>query len=518
MELAEALALIEKLRAQNAAQARRIERLTGMVERMSRQLDALLGVVAQMKTPPGLSEDGAPRVESKEEAAETPAEDPPAPPPPRTPNRHAHGRGPKPEGLPVIEVLVPHEAKCSCGGHMQGNGTVVTEIWDFIRPHLRLRRIIRKLGRCAECGRRVTPSLPPLPFERASCSFEMLAWVVYAKAALHLPLDRQRREFALQGATISSAMITRWHQEGADLLHIVVQQLRVELLEDSHLRMDGTGMAVLDFSSTGEPAPIGHVTVYSNTRIVILHYSPNKKGIHAEEFLTIGTDENGAPILWKGTITADAESAHDRLFRDGNRIEGGCNAHGIRKFRDDEDKAPLLAEEAMAYIGRFYDVEHEARKIDLGGAALLTHRKQYAGPVAVEFRAWLLLHREDLVPQNPVRKAIQYYLNHWDALTLFLEDPEVPLDNNFSENMLRKLVVGRKNWLFAGGPEGALRICDTLSTVETCKAEGVDPFDYICWVLPKLVAHKENQGLKVRDLTPAAYRRTLPEKKVKRPG
>jgi transposase len=510
MTLEESLALNEQLRKENEGLRRKIDRLTEAVERLTRQLDQLLARLgdAPNKTasPPGATPDadGAPSPSSSDSSPATPV--PRAPP-----RRHAHGRGPMPSGLPVDIQYIEPDACCTCGGTIQRNGSVQNEVYDFVRAHVRNHRTVRYLGRCNRCGRRITPSLPPMPFERASCTFTMLTWVLYAKAALHLPLDRQRKEFNLQGATISTAMITRWFALGCVLLRIIVQQLRLDLLAGTHIRTDGTGLPVLDVPSKGKgrPATVGHVAVFCNPRIVVFHYSPDKKGEHSEDFLTLEMKQDGSKVMWEGTITADAESAHDRLFRDGKRIEAGCNAHGLRKFRDDADKAPLLTDAAMAYIGRFYDVDHEAKEKGLTGAELLAHRKLFAGPVATEFKAWLYQHIEDLVPQNPVRKAMQYYLNHWAALTRFLEDPKVPLDNNLSEGALRKLVVGRKNWLFAGGPEGALHVCDVLSIVETCKSEALDPFEYIAWVLPKLVSHPDNRGLKPSDLTPVAYKRTL---------
>jgi hypothetical protein len=263
-----------------------------------------------------------------------------------------------------------------------------------------------------------------MPFERASCTFEMMAWVLYAKCALHLPLDRQRRDFALQGATISTAMITRWFAEGGDLLRVIVAQLRLVLLASDHIHMDGSGITVLDFGRKGQPAPRGHVTVFCRANLAVFHYAPTKEGRHTEQFLTHKLPD-GSFLLWKGTITADAESAHDRLFGNGDRVESGCNAHGLRKFRDQADKAPLLADAALSFIGRFYDAEDTAFAAGLTGTALLAHRQAHAAPVAVEFHAWLALHIEDLLPSNPVRKAMQYYLNHWDALTRFLADPAV---------------------------------------------------------------------------------------------
>ena len=465
MVLEEAVARNEQLRAENARLHAEIRRLTTMVERLTRQLDQLLAKLGEVPPKPAAEKKEVSK-ESRGEPGEPPAKEPP--------KRHNHGRSGIPEGLTESTERIPHPEKCSCGGTFQNNGSIENEQYDFVRAHVRRHRTVRETGRCNRCGRRYTPPMPPIPFEHASCTFRMMAWVLYAKCALHLPLDRLRREFNLQGAKISTAMITRWFAKGAELLHIIVVQLRMDLLAGDHIRMDGTGILVLDFTTKGKPAPTGHVTVFCEGRIVIYHYSPDKRGEHAENFLTLETKKDGSKVIWEGTITADAESAHDRLFKDGRRIEAGCNAHALRKFRDDADVAPLLADQALTFIDRFYKAEHEAIAQQLTGAALLSYRQDHAGPVSIEFRVWLDAHIGDLLPSNPVRKAMQYYLNHWTALTRFLSDPKVALDHNHSEHALRKLGVGRKNWLFAGGPEGAVHVCDMLSIIESCKAESLD--------------------------------------------
>lgn len=505
MTLDEALSTITHLTAALEASRADNRRLVAMVERMTRQLDQLLAKLGEAPLP-------------KPEAA---AEPPPPPPPPpekkkRGPkNRHAHGRGTPPAELPRDLVRVPPPEACP---HCQGKPlrvveTVETEEYDFVRAHVRIRKTLRTVCLCLHCLKRITPLQPPMPFERAACTFEMMAWILYAKCGMHLPLDRQRREFEHQGAPIPSATLTRWWCRGADLLLPLAAQLRLDLLADDHLQFDATGITVLDFAQGGRPAPQGQVLVFCNRSIAVFHFTTSKKGQDIEEFLTRverGPDGHVVrTIPWKGTATADALSAHDRLFVGGDILEGGCNAHGLRKFRDDADKAPLLADEAMAFIGRFYKLEDEARAAGLTGDSLLAWRQAHTLPVSVAFKTWLDAHIEDLLPKNPLRKAMQYYLNHWDALMRFLSDARVPPDNNLSERLLRAIALGRNNWMFAGGEEGARRVAAVLSLIETCKLLGVEACAYLAWALSRVVTHPDNRGFKSGDLTPAAYKKTL---------
>jgi len=164
-----------------------------------------------------------------------------------------------------------------------------------------------------------------------------------------------------------------------------------------------------------------------------------------------------------------------------------------------------LAGRALAFIGRFYAEEAKAREQGLTGVELLAWRQTHVAPVARDFRSWLTDHLDDLLPDNPVRKAMKYYVNHWDALTRFLEDPDVPLDNNWSERALRSVNLIRNNSLFAGGEEGAVRLCTLLTLVSTCRLIGVDPYSYLEWALIRVVPHRDNRGLTPADLTPHAY-------------
>ena len=161
----------------------------------------------------------------------------------------------------------------------------------------------------------------------------------------------------------------------------------------------------------------------------------------------------------------------------------------------------------MAFIDGMYTAEARARERGLTGDTLLAYRQEHAAPHAEELRVWLGEHIGDLLPSNPVRKAMQYYINHWHALMLWLSDPAVPPDNNGSERALRHVALLRKNSLFAGGPEGAVRVCTVLTLVQTCRLIGLDPFEYLDWALTRIVPHPDNRGLAAVDLTPSAYKR-----------
>jgi transposase len=540
-EMAEARADAAKAR---AASRRELARLMVMLEGLTRQLDALLGerdaerraaVAKQREEARKLAEDLQRELAEPEndEAQSTPPEPEPEPEPepddtssePRA--RDEHGRAAKPDHL-CRDTHKSRPSVCSaCGGKRLLVGkTLITEEYDYVRAHVRIRRTERTICDCADCNAHLVPEPPPMPFDRAACTFAMMAWLCFAKCGLFLPLDRIRRDLVDQGAPIPSATLTRWWTRGADLLQPVAETVRLSLLMQTHIRTDGTGLQVVYSRRKAQPkkgpvragevdedgllvhrSPIrGQVLVFGDDEHVVYHFTKDKAAHHTEDFFVIGHDANGHPIRWTGTLTADALNHYDRLFDQDEYIESGCNAHGYRKFRADKDKAPLLASAAMGFIDGFYKVEAEAKAQELRGAALLAYRQARAEPIAGRFRLWLDTHLEDLLPTNPVRKAMQYYVNHWEALTHFLRDPLVHLDNNWSERALRKVALLRNNSLYAGGIEGAERLCTLFTLINTCRQLGIEPYGYLAWALTRVVPHSTNRGLRPGDLTPAAYK------------
>ena len=537
LEQQQAHTLLAVQRAEHDREAARheIARLIKMLEGLTHQLDILLRERDEERRADlaRLKEEAIAQAKAALEAqkSQTQGETPPQPQTPqrKLPKRHAHGKGLPPKELVRDEQVLKANTCTECGSIVLTDGDELPPIeeYDYIRAHLRVRRTVLRACTCNDCGTVMPPpSPPPMPAERPTCTFAMLAWLLFAKGALFLPLDRLCRDLAAQGTPLASATLTRWWQRGADSLLPVAACVRASLLCDTHMRMDGTGLLVvhqrqLKTTSVGETREgqtdalgyllrdeptCGQILAFGNDEHIVYVYTPDRKGEHVLDFLTVGTDGNGQSIRWRGTLTADALSAYDCVFEDGSRIETGCNAHGLRKFRDEADKAPLLASSALSYLGQFFSLEATAREQGLAGVALLAYRQQHIGPVADTFKVWLEGHLTELLPSHPVRKAMQYYLNHWDALTYFLHDPAVELTNNFSERALRKIALLRNNSLYAGGEEGALRLCTIFTLIGTCRLLKVDAYRYLEWAMSRVVPHPDNRGLVASDLTPAAYK------------
>ena len=194
---------------------------------------------------------------------------------------------------------------------------------------------------------------------------------------------------------------------------------------------------------------------------------------------------------------------------DSGITEAGCNAHGRRKLEDAEQVQPVLAAEGGRFVSAWFDLEEEAQLAGLRGPELLAWRQERIRPVVDDFRRWMDAVTPTLIPDDALAKVLAYYDNHWDALTRFLQDPALPLENSASEREFQFFAKLRLNCLFAGGTEGAHRAAVLLGISSTCRRVGVDLMAYLTWVFVRVGTHREKYNLSAAELTPAAYKRTL---------
>ena len=151
---------------------------------------------------------------------------------------------------------------------------------------------------------------------------------------------------------------------------------------------------------------------------------------------------------WKGKLVTDDFSGYKACFELGV-IEVGCMAHARRKFHELwANHGSQVAEQALKFFGELYDVEREVAEAD--SQARLEARRRRSRPVADALHQWLIEHRKKVPNGSATARAIDYSLNRWAALTRYIDDPALPIDNNWVENQIRPIAIGRNNWLFAG--------------------------------------------------------------------
>lgn len=515
---------VDKLRASHAALAAANVALAKENAALRARLDALLGMAADQNQQLGVLTAMMRRKLSLPPAP--PSRDPDEDPPPAggagaggsvgldgdagKPRRRGRAKGQtrKRSGRaalpPHLEVVDERHEPTLCGhcgsDKLLARDVEVVEKLDVVPMHLRRRRITRVVRQCSCCRRTTTAPMPPMPCPRSGTTSAFLAWLIVQKFVLLVPLDRTRRHLASMGVDLSMGTLVRLVERAADLLGPIDGAHWKALKAGDWLALDGTGLKTL---VEGMPrAWLGNLDVFNREALTVYQFSMTKHGDGLASRLE----------GFEGAVVCDAESRHNELLGGGRRREANCNAHPRRKFRDAEAAQPVLAAEAGRFLSRMYAVERQARRKGLTGDDLRTLRQGVTGPVVREFRRWLQRVEPTLLPSDPLGKAVRYYLRHFEGLTRFVDDPDLPIDNNRSERAFQSHAKLRFNSLFAGSPEGAHRWATILGVVTTAQRHGLDVLAYLTWALDRRGTWKRRYGLAASDLTPGAYKQMLEQR------
>jgi transposase len=193
---------------------------------------------------------------------------------------------------------------------------------------------------------------------------------------------------------------------------------------------------------------------------------------------------------YKGYLHADAFSGYDRLYlpkaegQAASIIEVACNAHARRKFHEARTSDALRAHQALAYYGQLYELERRAK--DWDEASRLRLRQELALPILAQLKAWLESEREAVLPKSPLAEAIGYAMNNWSALIRYTEAGFLSIDNNVAEREMKRIAIGRKNWLHVGSSKGGRTAAVLYSFTSTCQRLDVEPWSYLQDVLSRL--------------------------------
>jgi hypothetical protein len=276
----------------------------------------------------------------------------------------------------------------------------------------------------------------------------------------------------------------------AGLLEPIVGAMIRRVLASKVIGTDDTPVKVQDHA--GQGVKTGRLWAYLGDRdnpFVVYDYTPDRSGDGPERFLR---------GYRSGYLQSDAYAGYGGLHRRG-LVAVGCWAHARRKFHECRASDPERSHAAIAYIGRLYGVEREARDGAWDDARLLAARSGRSRPALESFGAWLEGEAKKVLPRSPIGEAIAYARSNWTALTRYLESPYLSIDNNATENAIRPVAVGRKNWLHLGSDRGGQTAATLPSPVQSCKNLGNEPFAYLRDVRDRVSTHPASR---VADLLP----------------
>ena len=419
---------------------------------------------------------------------------------PAKPEGDEQGKKPKraalPERLPRRDIHhEPENTTCGCGQTLKRVGEDVTEKLDYTPGVFTVERHVRGKWCCAACRTLVQAPVPPAVIDKGIPTAALLAQVLVAKHSDHLPLYRQEAIFARAGLAIPRSTLGAWVGQCGARLEPLADAMRALLLGCEVLHADETPVAML---SPGKgKTHRAYLWAYATGplepfKAVVYDFTPSRSGEHARAFLSHDPDRREpGQSPWMGHLVCDDYAGYNALFAAGV-TEVGCMAHARRKFIQlYETNKSEVARRAIELIGQLYGIEQEVR--DATVEDKLRERRSRGAPMADALHDWLTAHRARATAGTALAKAIDYSLNRWGALTRYLGDARLPIDNNHDEQQIRPWATGRKNWLFAGTLAAGKRAAAITSLLQTAKLNGHDPYEYIKDVLERLPTQRASQ-------------------------
>src|SRR3984957_14364720 len=400
-------------------------------------------------------------------------------------------RRPLPAELPrEIQTITPKQKACpDCGGTLRPLGEDVSEVLEYVPARFKVIRTVRPKLSCACCSRILQEPAPTRPIDRGLAGPGLLAHVLVAKYADHLPLYRQSEIYAREGVELDRSTMADWVGGASRTLRPLVEALKSYVLSAEKLHGDDVPVPVLE-PGNGK-TKTGRLWTYvrddrpagSNAASAVwFAYSPDRKGEHPAKHLK----------NYRGILQADGFAGFNRLYETGAISEAACWAHARRKFFDlHQGHASPVAKEALERIAQLYGIEKEIRGRSPDERREV--RQTRSRPMLQAMHVWLKTTLLKLSKKSELARAIQYALEHWTALLVFVDDGRVEMDNNAAERALRTVALGRKNYLFAGSDAGGERVAAIYSLLGSAKLNGIDPEAYMTEVLRRIADHAINR-------------------------
>ncbi len=409
------------------------------------------------------------------------------------------GRRPLPAALPRIEVihdLSDEEKICPNDGEtLKKIGEETSEQLSYIPATMRVLRHVRLKYACPRCedGVKIAP-LPPQAIPRSMAAPSLLAHVTVSKYADALPLYRQSKMLERIGIDLPRATLANWMIAAGELVQPLINLLRDDLLSGPVIQCDETRCQVLK-----EPGKRAQSQSYlwaerggtAENPVILFDYDPSRSGEVPKRLLA----------GYVGYLQTDGYKGYDAVCAENEGIRrAGCMAHARRKF-DEAFKVQLSvkgkkgksrskrrqeskANQGLGYIRKLYDIERHARGMSAEERKEI--RQARAQPILDELKQWMQATKDLVAPRSLTGRALMYLSHRWKYLIRYLEDGRLEIDNNLVENAIRPFCLGRRNWLFNDTVRGAEAGANLYSLIETAKAQGFEPFQYLCYVFREL--------------------------------
>ena len=395
--------------------------------------------------------------------------------------------------IPNVHDLPDDQKPCPCCGiERQKIGQEITWQVEYFPGHFARVQHLQAKYACTHCQQNDNPQItlaekPLAPIDKGMAGPGLLAYVVTSKYADHLPLYRLESIFARNGFEVDRSTQCVWCGDVADLLKPVYDRMVAGVLQSHVIATDDTVMPMLSPRNPGAPGLAPEKTKQAR---IWIYQGDDDHPYNIFDFTLSRSRDGPARFLkdYTQTLLADAYGGYEGICIEKEIVQAGCWSHARRKFVEAQKIAPAIAAEALRLIGSLFAVEEQASFGSGTVAERLALRQTDSLPVIEQLHGKLLDWKNQLLPKHPMAEAVGYVLNQWKPLTAFLRDGAVPIHNNLAEQQMKRIALGRKNWLFVGNERGGRTAAILCSLTSTCRRHDIDPQLYLTQLLTNLPA------------------------------
>jgi len=402
-----------------------------------------------------------------------------------------HGREEFPAHIPRKREEIKPDFDTS---GMKKIGEKVTEVLEYRPPVFFVRQIVRGVWATTDFEPEIkSPSLPPRAVEKGKLGASVLSQLIVEKCLFHTPLQRLSKKWKMEiGYSVSESTLYDNFAASCFWLQVIEREILKKIVNSGYVQMDESTLRVLIKGKTGKSKK-GYMWVAHapELKLVVFTYrnSRNAKGpveILGEEYA--------------GILQTDGYNGYNPFCNNNKNVERiGCFAHTRRGFENALRNDKALAEKGLDFHRQIFDIEKQALNENMEHDQRMQLRVKKTKPILDELKPWLTEQIKETTPSSKIGKAVRYMMNQWLGLTPIIEHGNVEISNNWVENVIRLLAIGRKNFMFAGSENGAKNLATAYSVIATCKKLDINPFDYIRTVLTELPKRSADD---IEDLMP----------------
>jgi len=410
-----------------------------------------------------------------------------------------------PESLPRVRVehdISDEEKICECGCGLKRIKEIHSEQYDIVPAEFRVIDNVRFIYVCScNCGSKpITSPLTPQVLPKTQVTPSFLATIAVEKFEDAMPLDRQVKKYKKRfGVEFTSTTFSNWMIKTSELrLKPLIEKLSAIQMNSGYIHADETTLQVLNEKNktAKQKSYIWLKASIEKYPIVLMHYSSNR-------------NEKTAEFLFNdfsGYMQTDGYPGYNIVANREGVTQLGCWAHARRRFADiiksgaSDTKSKALSKELVALVAKLYVIEKEIKDDPPDKKKQIREEKSVT--ILKEIEAWCDKHFLNAhAIGGSIARAFTYLKNQFPKLKIYVEDGRLDIDNNMAENHVRPIALGRKNWLFATSTKGATALCNWYSIIETAKANNLDAYAYLNYILTQLPIY-EAEGKDIEDLFP----------------